>query len=48
MDQPQIYSKLATAFRQVFDEDDLKLTPQTTADRPGQPGHASPSNHAWR
>ena len=32
MDQPQIYSKLTTVFRDVFDEDDLKLTPETTAD----------------
>jgi acyl carrier protein len=32
MDQTQIYSKLTTVFRDVFDEDDLKLTPETTAD----------------
>ena len=32
MDQAQIYSKLTTVFRDVFDEDDLKLTPETTAD----------------
>ncbi|MET4481511.1 acyl carrier protein [Bradyrhizobium sp. F1.13.3] len=32
MDQTQIYSKLATVFREVFDEDDLELEPETTAD----------------
>jgi acyl carrier protein len=32
MDQPQIYSKLTGVFREVFDEDDLKLMPETTAD----------------
>jgi acyl carrier protein len=31
-DQGQIYSKLATVFREVFDEDDLELEPETTAD----------------
>ncbi|MGY8667484.1 acyl carrier protein [Bradyrhizobium sp. UFLA05-109] len=32
MDQAQIYSKLTTVFREVFDEDDLGLEPETTAD----------------
>lgn len=32
MDQAQIYSKLTTVFREVFDEDDLGLVPETTAD----------------
>jgi acyl carrier protein len=32
MDQAQIYSKLTTVFREVFDEDDLGLEPKTTAD----------------
>lgn len=32
MDQPEIYSKLIGVFREVFDEDDLKLTPEMTAD----------------
>lgn len=32
MEQPQIYSKLTNVFREVFDEDDLKLTPETAAD----------------
>ena len=32
MDQAQIYSKLATIFRDVFDDEDLDLTPKTTAD----------------
>lgn len=32
MDQTQIYSKLTTVFREVFDEDDLGLEPETTAD----------------
>ncbi|MET4278985.1 MULTISPECIES: acyl carrier protein [unclassified Bradyrhizobium] len=32
MDQTQIYSKLATVFREVFDEDELELEPETTAD----------------
>jgi acyl carrier protein len=32
MDQIQIYSKLTTVFREVFDEDDLNLKPETTAD----------------
>ncbi|GLR91030.1 acyl carrier protein [Bradyrhizobium iriomotense] len=32
MDQAQIYSKLSTVFREVFDEDDLGLEPETTAD----------------
>lgn len=32
MDQTQIYTKLATVFREVFDEDDLELQPETTAD----------------
>jgi acyl carrier protein len=32
MDQAQVYSKLTTVFREVFDEDDLHLKPETTAD----------------
>ena len=32
MDQGQIYSKLTAVFREVFDEDDLSLKPETTAD----------------
>ncbi len=32
MDQPVVYEKLTTVFRDVFDEDDLVLTPGTTAD----------------
>jgi acyl carrier protein len=32
MDQAQIYSKLTTVFREVFDEDDLGLESKTTAD----------------
>lgn len=32
MDQAQIYSKLTTVFNEVFDEDDLGLVPETTAD----------------
>lgn len=32
VEQPQIYSKLTNVFREVFDEDDLKLTPEMTAD----------------
>lgn len=32
MVQTQIYTKLATVFREVFDEDDLELQPETTAD----------------
>ncbi|MGY3238622.1 acyl carrier protein [Bradyrhizobium sp. USDA 4448] len=32
MDQPQIYTRLTSVFRDVFDEDDLVLTPETTAD----------------
>ncbi|MBR1171003.1 acyl carrier protein [Bradyrhizobium liaoningense] len=32
MDQAQIYTKLTSVFRDVFDEDDLSLTPETTAD----------------
>jgi len=32
MDQAQVYSKLTTVFREVFDEDDLDLKPETTAD----------------
>ena len=32
MDRAQIYSKLAAVFREVLDEDDLGLKPETTAD----------------
>ncbi|MGY3499920.1 acyl carrier protein [Bradyrhizobium sp. USDA 4471] len=32
MDQPQIYTRLTSVFRDVFDEDDLVLTPEMTAD----------------
>ena len=32
MQQAEIYGKLAAIFRDVFDEDDLSLTPATTAD----------------
>ena len=32
MEKAQVYSTLTTVFRDVFDEDDLQLTPQTTAD----------------
>jgi acyl carrier protein len=32
MQQTEIYQKLTTIFRDVFDEDDLSLTPETTAD----------------
>ena len=32
MEQQAVYEKLTTVFRDVFDEDDLVLTPQTTAD----------------
>lgn len=32
MQQTEIYQKLTTIFRDVFDEDDLSLTPATTAD----------------
>lgn len=32
MDQPQIYTRLTSVFRDVFDEDDLALTPETTAE----------------
>lgn len=32
MDQPQIYTRLTSVFRDVFDEDDLVLTPEITAD----------------
>jgi acyl carrier protein len=32
MQQAEIYEKLAVIFRDVFDEDDLSLTPATTAD----------------
>ena len=32
MQQAEIYEKLAAIFRDVFDEDDLSLTPATTAD----------------
>jgi acyl carrier protein len=32
MEKVQVYSKLTAVFRDVFDEDELNLTPQTTAD----------------
>ena len=32
MEKVQVYSKLTAVFREVFDEDELNLTPQTTAD----------------
>jgi acyl carrier protein len=32
VDQPQIYTRLASVFRDVLDEDDLVLTPEITAD----------------
>ena len=32
MEKAEVYSKLSGVFRDVFDEDDLALTPQTTSD----------------
>jgi acyl carrier protein len=32
MEEPAVYDKLTTVFRDVFDEDDLVLTPGMTAD----------------
>ena len=32
MERQTVYDKLTTVFRDVFDEDDLVLTPETTAD----------------
>lgn len=32
MQKAEVYSKLTAVFQDVFDEDDLALTPQTTAD----------------
>jgi acyl carrier protein len=32
MEKAQVYSRLTTVFREVFDEDDLTLTSATTAD----------------
>ena len=32
MERQAVYEKLTTVFRSVFDEDDLVLTPQMTAD----------------
>jgi acyl carrier protein len=32
MEKIQVYSTLTAVFREVFDEDELNLTPQTTAD----------------
>jgi acyl carrier protein len=32
MEEAQLYSKLTAIFREVFDEDELNVTPQTTAD----------------
>ena len=32
MEKVQVYNKLTAVFREVFDEDELNVTPQTTAD----------------
>jgi acyl carrier protein len=32
MEEAQLYSKLTAIFREVFDEEELNVTPQTTAD----------------
>ena len=32
MEKAPLYSKLTAIFREVFDEDELNVTPQTTAD----------------
>ncbi|WP_027522703.1 acyl carrier protein [Bradyrhizobium sp. Ec3.3] len=32
MEKAQVYGKLTAIFREVFDEDELSVTPQTTAD----------------
>jgi acyl carrier protein len=32
MTSVEIYEKLTAIFREIFDEDDLSLTPETTAD----------------
>ncbi len=32
MDEPQIYSSLDEVFRELFDDDSIKLTPKTTAE----------------
>ena len=32
MEESQLYSKLTAIFREVFDEEELNVTPQTTAD----------------
>jgi acyl carrier protein len=32
MQKAEVYSKLIAVFREVFDEDELNLTPQTTAE----------------
>ncbi len=32
MEKTQVYSRLTAVFREVFDEDELNLTRQTTAD----------------
>lgn len=32
MEKAEVYSKLTGVFRDVFDEDDLALSPQTTTD----------------
>ncbi|OAF15457.1 acyl carrier protein [Bradyrhizobium centrolobii] len=32
MEKAEVYSKLTAVFQDVFDEDDLTLTPHTTAD----------------
>jgi acyl carrier protein len=36
MQQTEIYEKLTAIFRDVFDEDGLSLTPETTADDVGE------------
>ena len=32
MEKTAVYTKLTTVFRDVFDEDELQLTPETTAE----------------
>jgi acyl carrier protein len=31
MDEPQIYQRLSTIFGEVFDEDDIQMTPELSA-----------------
>jgi acyl carrier protein len=31
MDEPQIYQRLSTIFQDVFDEDDIQVTPELSA-----------------